>query len=75
MNFILAYVILVMLGLVQGVPSNEPVLRRLTDNGRAAEAGLKEGDYIQSINGEKMRSWTDIVSAVKKTRKKKWMLQ
>lgn len=74
MNFILAYVILVMLGLIQGVPSNEPMLGQLTDNGRAAEAGLKEGDYIQSINGEKMRSWTDIVSAVK-TRRKKWTLQ
>ncbi|MBL6008463.1 RIP metalloprotease RseP [Bacillus halotolerans] len=70
MNFILAYVILVMLGLIQGVPSNEPMLGQLTDNGRAAEAGLKEGDYIQSINGEKMRSWTDIVSAVKENPEK-----
>nr|WGD69049.1 RIP metalloprotease RseP [Bacillus subtilis] len=43
---------------------------KLTDNGRAAEAGLKEGDYIQSINGEKMRSWTDIVSAVKENPEK-----
>ncbi|MCZ4248657.1 RIP metalloprotease RseP [Bacillus amyloliquefaciens] len=65
MNFILAYVILVMLGFIQGVPSNQPELGKLTDNGRAAAAGLKEGDYIQSINGEKMRSWTDIVTAVK----------
>ncbi len=65
MNFILAYVILVMLGFIQGVPSNQPELGKLTDNGRAAAAGLQEGDYIQSINGEKMRSWTDIVTAVK----------
>ncbi|MEC3607130.1 RIP metalloprotease RseP [Bacillus glycinifermentans] len=65
MNFILAYVILVMLGLMQGVPSNEPVLGKLIDNGRAAEAGLKEGDRIQTINGEKMSSWTDIVNTVR----------
>lgn len=64
MNFILAYVILVMLGFIQGVPSNQPELGKLTDNDAPA-AGLKEGDYIQSINGEKMRSWTDIVTAVK----------
>ncbi len=71
MNFILAYVILVMLGFIQGVPSNQPELGKLTDNGRAAAAGLKEGDYIQSINGEKMRSWTDIVTAVKENPGKK----
>ncbi|KMM56021.1 zinc metalloprotease [Bacillus glycinifermentans] len=65
MNFILAYVILVMLGLMQGVPSDEPVLGKLIDNGRAAEAGLKEGDRIQTINGEKMSSWTDIVNTVR----------
>lgn len=65
MNFILAYVILVMLGLMQGVPSDEPVLGKLIDNGRAAEAGLKEGDCIQTINGEKMSSWTDIVNTVR----------
>ncbi len=73
MNFILAYVILVMLGFIQGVPSNQPELGKLTDNGRAAAAGLKEGDYIQSINGEKMRSWTDIVTAVKENPGKKSM--
>ncbi|MCY8572323.1 RIP metalloprotease RseP [Bacillus haynesii] len=65
MNFILAYVILVMLGLMQGVPSDEPVLGKLIDNGRATEAGLQEGDRIQTINGEKMRSWTDIVNTVR----------
>ena len=65
MNFILAYVILVMLGLMQGVPSDEPVLGKLIDNGRAAEAGLQEGDRIQTINGENMRSWTDIVNTVR----------
>ncbi|MGW8264291.1 RIP metalloprotease RseP, partial [Bacillus sp. LR--39] len=59
------YVILVMLGLMQGVPSDEPVLGKLIDNGRAAEAGLQEGDRIQTINGENMRSWTDIVNTVR----------
>ena len=70
MNFILAYVILVLLGLMQGVPSDEPVLGKLIDNGRAAEAGLKEGDHIQTINGEKMSSWTDIVNTVQKNPEK-----
>lgn len=50
---------------MQGVPSDEPVLGKLIDNGRAAEAGLQEGDRIQTINGENMRSWTDIVNTVR----------
>lgn len=53
MNFILAYVILVMLGLIQGVPSNEPMLGQLTDNGRAAEAGLKEGIISKALTERK----------------------
>ncbi|NPC92608.1 RIP metalloprotease RseP [Bacillus sp. WMMC1349] len=71
MNFILAYVILVFLGIVQGVPSDEPVLGKLVDNGRAAEAGLHEGDRIQTINGKKMESWTDVVSTVREHPEKK----
>ena len=72
MNFILAYVILVMLGLMQGVPSDEPVLGKLIDNGRTAEAGLQEGDRIQTINGENMRSWTDIVNTVREHPEKEY---
>ena len=41
------------------------MLGKLIDNGRAAEAGLQEGDRIQTINGENMRSWTDIVNTVR----------
>ncbi|MFN2746260.1 MULTISPECIES: RIP metalloprotease RseP [Bacillus] len=70
MNFILAYVILVALGLIQGVPSDEPVLGKLIDNGRAVEAGLHEGDRIMTINDEKMKSWTDIVNTVRENPEK-----
>ena len=70
MNFILAYVILVLLGLMQGVPSDEPVLGKLIENGRAVKAGLKEYNHNQTINGEKMSSWTDIVNTVQKNPEK-----
>ena len=42
MNFILAYVILVALGFIQGVTVDDPVLGKLTKDGRAAEAGLMQ---------------------------------
>lgn len=71
MNFILAYVILVALGFIQGVTVDDPVLGKLTKDGRAAEAGLMQGDHIVSINGDKMNSWTDVVQTVQKNPEKK----
>lgn len=53
MNFILAYVILVMLGFIQGVPSNQPELGKLTDNGRAAAAGLKKATISRALTVKK----------------------
>jgi regulator of sigma E protease len=67
MNFLLAFVLLVIVGYIQGVPSDAPKLGRLADNGAAMEAGLKEGDTIVSINGEKMTSWSDdVVQTIRK---------
>ncbi|WGV01400.1 RIP metalloprotease RseP [Bacillus altitudinis] len=71
MNFILAYVILVALGFIQGVTVDDPVLGKLTTDGRAAQAGLMQGDHIVSINGDKMNSWTDVVQTVQKNPDKK----
>ncbi|ALC81087.1 RIP metalloprotease RseP [Bacillus gobiensis] len=61
MNFVLAFVLLIIIGYVQGVPSDAPKLGKLADNGAAMEAGLKEGDTILTINGERMSSWKDDV--------------
>ena len=41
MNFILAFVIFIMIALLQGVPSDEPKLGKLTEEGTAITAGLK----------------------------------
>ncbi|MFE8695148.1 RIP metalloprotease RseP [Cytobacillus sp. FJAT-53684] len=67
MNFVLAFVIFVLIGVLQGIPSNAPVLGDLTKDGAAVEAGLKEGDIIQSVNGAEISSWSDVVEIIQKS--------
>ncbi|USK57046.1 RIP metalloprotease RseP [Cytobacillus solani] len=66
MNFILAFVIFILIGILQGIPTDNPVLGKLTDDGAAMEAGLKEGDIIQSVNGAEISSWSDVVEIIRK---------
>lgn len=66
MNFILAFVVFVLIGIMQGIPTNDPVLGKLTEDGAAMEAGLKEGDYIQSVDGAEISSWSDVVEIIRK---------
>lgn len=66
MNFILAFVVFVIIALFQGVPSMEPELGKLTPDGAAYEAGLKEGDKVVSIDGSEISTWTDVVEIIRK---------
>ncbi|KUP07141.1 zinc metalloprotease [Bacillus coahuilensis m2-6] len=66
MNFVLAFVIFLILALLQGVPMDKPILGQLTDDGAANEAGLQEGDEVITIDGSEVNSWLDIVSIVEK---------
>ncbi len=51
MNFVLAFFIFIIVALLQGIPSNEPMLGKLTPDGVAISSGLKEGDIVQAIDG------------------------
>ncbi|MGJ7921028.1 RIP metalloprotease RseP [Neobacillus sp. LXY-4] len=66
MNFVLALLIFITIALLQGVPSEEPVLGKLTSDGTALQAGLKEGDIVQSIEGAEITTWTDVVEMIRK---------
>ena len=57
MNFVLALVVFIVIALLQGVPSAEPVLGKLTPEGTAIKAGLEEGDIVHSIAGIEVTSW------------------
>ncbi len=63
-NFILAIVVFILLGFIQGVPSNEPMLGKITKDGSAMKAGLKQGDIVHSIDDAEVSTWLDIVEII-----------
>lgn len=63
-NFLLAFLIFVVIGLIQGIPTDDPKLGELTPDGAALSAGLKEGDIVHSIGGAEVSSWEDVVEIV-----------
>lgn len=65
MNFLLAFVVLFLLGLIQGVPANDPVFGEIVPNSPAEQAGFKEGDVIKEIEGTPMKSWSDVVGTIR----------
>ncbi|MCM3569066.1 RIP metalloprotease RseP [Neobacillus mesonae] len=66
MNFVLAFVVFIIIALLQGVPTNEPKLGVITKDGAANAAGLQKDDIIQSINGSEITSWSDVVEIIRK---------
>ncbi|KQU60340.1 RIP metalloprotease RseP [Bacillus sp. Leaf406] len=65
-NFILAFFIFILVGFLQGVPTNDPVLGDLTDDGAAKESGLQKGDEVLSIDDSEISTWEDIVGVIQK---------
>ncbi|KAA0547902.1 RIP metalloprotease RseP [Bacillus sp. BGMRC 2118] len=65
MNFVLAFVIFILLGLLQGSPVNEALLGRIVDNSPAQEAGLKQGDRIETIDEVSVTTWEDVVGIIR----------
>ncbi|WCK52861.1 RIP metalloprotease RseP [Aneurinibacillus sp. Ricciae_BoGa-3] len=63
-NFILAFVLLTVMGLSYGVPVNKPVMGEVIASSAASQAGLKPGDEVLDINGTPITSWADMVKIV-----------
>ncbi|MBP2240164.1 regulator of sigma E protease [Cytobacillus eiseniae] len=70
MNFVLAFVVFVLIGILQGIPTDAPILGELTKDGAAVEAGLKKGDVVHSVNGAEISTWNDIVEIISKNPEK-----
>jgi regulator of sigma E protease len=65
MNFVLAFAVFLIIGLLQGYPVDKPVIGELTKGGAAKEAGLRQGDIVLSIDGEPVKTWTQIVNIIR----------
>ena len=63
-NFILAFFIFILIGLLQGVPTYEPIITQVTDDGPAVAAGMQDGDYVKSINGTPITTWQELSQAI-----------
>lgn len=65
MNFILAIVIFIAIGLIQGTPANDATIGQVLPDGVAAEAGVYPGDKVIEINGETVDEWEDFTDVVR----------
>ena len=59
-NFIFAFLLLFITGLIFGAPSTEPVLNNVTEGYPAAMAGLEKNDKVLRINDHKISYLEDI---------------
>lgn len=63
------------LGFVQGVPVDKPMVGKVMENSAAEQAGLKENDTIQAIDGKNTSTWKDVVTIVRENPNKELTLQ
>lgn len=63
-NFILAFLIFTALGMMQGIPTFEPVITEVTEESPAAEAGMQNGDLVTEIEGNPIGTWDELVESV-----------
>ncbi|MBP2099553.1 RIP metalloprotease RseP [Enterococcus rivorum] len=72
-NFILAVILFTVFVFMQGGVSyyDTNAIGKIQPDGPAAEAGLKAGDTIVSIDGEKIQTWEDFTTMVQKNPEKK----
>lgn len=62
MNFVLGFVVLVLMFMLQGVPVN--VVGSTIDNLPAENAGLMAGDIIEEINGHPTKTWDAVTNEI-----------
>jgi regulator of sigma E protease len=63
-NFILAFFIFTTIALMQGIPTNEPVITEVAEDSPAEAAGMQDGDLVTAISGNAIASWNELVGIV-----------
>lgn len=60
-NFVLTIVLLFLNGLIYGSPVTTPIVGEVVKESAIYEAGIKTGDVIKSVNGQKTETWDDVL--------------
>lgn len=63
-NCLLAIVLFFISGLIYGKPVQEPIIKSVSENTAAYNAGLESGDRILNVNGTDIDKWDDFVLEV-----------
>ncbi|GKV67833.1 zinc metalloprotease [Sporosarcina sp. NCCP-2716] len=63
-NFILAFFVFLALGLLNGVPTNEPIITEVQKDSPAAASGMQAGDFVKEADGKAVHSWTDFTQEI-----------
>ena len=59
-NFILAFFIFLVIGLVQGVPNEEPIIGSVLEDKPASMAGMQDGDKVIKVNDTPITKWEEL---------------
>lgn len=74
MNFILAIFIFVIIGLIQGVPSDRAIIGDVLPDSPAATSGIQTGDEITEADGHSVTNWNDFTSVIRENPNKEILL-
>ncbi|MER2125860.1 RIP metalloprotease RseP [Solibacillus sp.] len=59
-NFILAFFIFMVIGLIQGIPVDDPIISTVNEDSPASVAGLQDGDKVVKVDGKTITSWDEL---------------
>lgn len=59
-NFVFAFVLLFVMALIYGSISTKPIVATVSEGYPAYTAGIREGDRILSVDGQKVSSWSEV---------------
>src|SRR5699024_6523276 len=66
MNFILAIVIFIIVGLVQGVPAEKAEIGKVQEDAPAQQAGMHAGDEVIEMDGKSISTWEEFTAFIQK---------